>query len=69
MKTYVIGFDTPDRDNVLELIRDFSNDILIDRIDEDQVTITIEQDDEESDKIYSHLQEAVLRNTEINWMI
>jgi hypothetical protein len=69
MKTYVIGFDAPDLDNVLELIRGFSNDILIDRIDEDKVTITIEQDDAESDKMYSHLQEAILRNTEINWMI
>lgn len=69
MKTYVIGFDAPDQDNVLELIRDFSSDILIDRVSDNQITITIEQDDAESDKIYEHLQEAILRNTEINWMI
>jgi hypothetical protein len=69
MKTYTIGFDASDRDNVLELIRDFSYDIIIDRVEEDNVRLTIELDDDESDKMYNYLQEAVLRNTEINWMI
>jgi len=69
MKTYMIGFDAPDKENVLELIRDFSNDIVIDRVDKNNITITIELDDAEADKMYEHLQEAILRNTEINWMI
>jgi hypothetical protein len=69
MKTYVIGFDAPDRDNVLELISDFSSDIRIDDIEADKVTIAIKQNDIAADTMYSNLQEAVLRNTDINWMI
>jgi hypothetical protein len=69
MKTYKIRFDPSDRDHVLELIRDFSNDVMIDHIGERSVMITIEREDAESDRMYSDLQETVLRNSEINWMI
>ena len=68
MKTYVIGFDAPDRDNVLELLRDASSDIRINRIEEESVTFTIAQQAEKAEALYSALQEEVLRHAEINWV-
>lgn len=55
MKNFVIRYDATDKNSVLNLVRNFSNDITIDKIEEDRVGITIELDDEEADALYDKL--------------
>ena len=59
MKNYVIPYDPSDKHSVLNVVRHFSNDIQIDRVEEDRVGITIELDDEEADVLYLKLNEDV----------
>lgn len=59
MKNYVIHFEPSDKHSVLNLVRNFSNDVVIDRVEEDRVGITIELDDAESDRLYSKLHDEV----------
>lgn len=59
MKNYVLRFQEEDQKIVLDTIRQFSNDIQIDRVDSREVGITIEREDEESDEMYSSLQREV----------
>jgi hypothetical protein len=59
MKNFVIRYETTDKHSILNLIRNFSNDVTIDKVEEDRVGITIELDDEEADELYSELNEEV----------
>lgn len=59
MKNYVIHYEPSDKHSVLNLVRNFSNDIQIDYAQEDRVGITIELDDPEADGLYDKLYEEV----------
>lgn len=59
MKNYVINFDPSDKHSVVNTVSNFSNDIQIDKIEEDRVGITIELDDDEADGLYEKLSEEV----------
>jgi hypothetical protein len=59
MKNYVINYEPSDKHSVLQLVRNFSNDIQVDRVEEDRVGITIELDDEAADELYDRLREEV----------
>jgi hypothetical protein len=65
MKNYTIQYEPVDKNSVLNLIRNFSNDVTIDHIEDDRVRITIELDDEESDEKYERLSEEVREMTEV----
>ncbi|HMJ71180.1 MAG TPA: hypothetical protein VK508_19905 [Cyclobacteriaceae bacterium] len=65
MKNYTIQYEPADKNSVLNLIRNFSNDVTIDHIEEDRVRITIELDDEEADEKYERLHEEVREMTEV----
>jgi hypothetical protein len=59
MKNYVITYEPNDKHSVLNLVRNFSNDIQIDKAEEDRVGITIELEDGEADELYDELLEEV----------
>ena len=59
MKNYVINYEPSDKHSVLNLVRNFSNDIQIDHVEEDRVGITIELDDAEADELYDRLHDEV----------
>lgn len=59
MKNYVINYDPSDKHSVINTVRHFSNDIQIDRVEEDRVGITIELDDDDADGLYEKLSEEV----------
>jgi hypothetical protein len=59
MKNYIIIFEPADKHSVLNLVRNFSNDIQIDYTQEDRVGITIELDDAEADDMYRRLQDDI----------
>lgn len=59
MSTYSIMCSPDTRDDVVRLVSDFSNDVLIDRLEDDRVTITIESD--QADSIYNQILEEVGR--------
>ena len=59
MSTYKIQFTDETRDNVIRLVKDYSHDILVDHVDDDSITITIESD--EAETIYNNLLEAIGR--------
>lgn len=59
MKNYIINYEPSDKHSVLHLVRNFSNDVTVDRIEEDRVGITIELDDNEADELYDKLREEV----------
>lgn len=59
MKNYVIRYEPVDKHSILNLIRHFSNDITIDKVEEDRVGITIELDDDEADELYDKLADEV----------
>jgi len=59
MKNFVIHYEPTDKHSVLNLVRHFSNDVTIDRVEEDRVGITIELDDHEADELYDKLTEEV----------
>jgi hypothetical protein len=63
MKNYVIHYEPTDKNSVLNLIRNFSNDVTIDRIEEDRVGITVELEDKEADEKYDRLHEEVREMT------
>lgn len=63
MKNFVIRYEPTDKHSVLNLIRNFSNDVTIDKVEEDRVGITIELDDEEADEMYGELSEEVREMT------
>jgi hypothetical protein len=65
MKNFVIRYDPTDKHSVLNLIRHFSNDVTIDKIEEDRVGITIERDDDEADEMYGELSEQVREMTDV----
>jgi hypothetical protein len=65
MKNFVIRYEPTDKHSVLNLVRNFSNDITIDKVEEDRVGITIELDDEEADEMYSELSEEVREMTDV----
>lgn len=65
MKNFVIRYEPADKHSILNLIRNFSNDVTIDKVEEDRVGITIELDDEEADEMYSELSEEVREMTDI----
>ena len=59
MKNYVIHYEPSDKHSVLNLVRNFSNDVTIDKIEEDRVGITIELDDDQADEKYDRLREEI----------
>lgn len=59
MKNYVIWYEAGDKHSVLNLVRNFSNDVTIDKVEDDRVGITIELDDEEADELYDGLRKEV----------
>jgi hypothetical protein len=59
MKNYVIRYEPADKHSVLNLIANYSNDVTIDKIEEDRVGITIQLDDDEADEKYEKLNEEV----------
>ena len=59
MKNYVIPYEPSDKHSVLNLVRNFSNDIQIDKAEEDRVGITIELEEGEADELYDELLEEV----------
>lgn len=65
MKNYVINYEPSDKHSVLNLVRHFSNDVQIDKVEEDRVGITIELEDEEADEKYDHLLEEVREMVEV----
>jgi hypothetical protein len=65
MKNFVIRYEPTDKHSVLNLIRNFSNDVTIDKAEEDRVGITIELDDDEADEMYGELQEQVRELTDV----
>lgn len=64
MKNYVIHFDPPHHHRVIEIVRRYSNDIIIDYINEDSIAITVERDDEDADVLYQGLRSEVKRQLE-----
>jgi hypothetical protein len=65
MKNFVIRYEPTDKHSVLNLIRNFSNDVTIDKVEEDRVGITIELDDDEADEMYGELNEQVREMTDV----
>jgi len=65
MKNYVITYEPTDKHSVLNLVRHFSNDVQIDRVEEDRVGITIELDDDAADEEYDRLREDVREMVEV----
>jgi hypothetical protein len=59
MKNYVIRFREEDQKTVLDLVRNFSNDIQFGHIEGTEAGITIELEDEEADEMYSTLQREI----------
>lgn len=59
MKNYVVRFKPVESERVLEIVREFSNDILINHVLEDEIGITIELEDDASDKLYNDLQKEI----------
>lgn len=59
MKNYVINYEPSDKHSVLQLVRNFSNDVQVDKVEEDRVGITIELDDNDADKLYTRLYDEV----------
>lgn len=57
MQNYRIYFTEETRDSVMEVVKNFSNDILIDNVTDDSVGITIESDDAEN--IYRKLIDSI----------
>ena len=64
MKNYVIHFDPSHHHRVIEIVRRYSNDIIIDYINEDSIAITVERDDEDADVLYQGLRSEVKRQLE-----
>lgn len=65
MKNYVIHYEPTDKHSVLNLVRSFSNDVTIDKVEEDRVGITIELDDNQADEKYDRLREDVREMVEV----
>lgn len=65
MKNYVIAYEPTDKHSVLNLVRNFSNDVVVDKVEEDRVGITIELDDERAEDLYEELIEEVHAITEV----
>jgi hypothetical protein len=65
MKNYVIHYEPADKHSVLNLVRNFSNDVTIDRVEEDRVGITIELEDDEADEKYDRLCEDIRDMVEV----
>lgn len=65
MKNYVINYEPTDKHSVLNLVRNFSNDVTIDNVEEDRVGITIELDDDQADEKYDRLIEDVREMVEV----
>ena len=59
MKNYVINYEPSDKHSVLQLVRNFSNDVQVDRVEEDRVGITIELDDDDADRLYTKLYDEI----------
>lgn len=59
MKNYVINYEPSDKHSVLNLIHNYSNDVTVDKAEEDRVAITIELDDDAADEMYDKLREDV----------
>lgn len=64
MKNYVIQFDPPHNHRVIEIVRTYSSDIIIDYINEDSIAITIERDNEDADVLYQQVRKEVNRQLE-----
>jgi hypothetical protein len=65
MKNYVINYEPSDKHSVLNTVRHFSNDVQIDRVEEDRVGVTIELDDRDADVLYDKLREEVREVLEV----
>lgn len=65
MKNYIINYEPTDKHSVLNLVRNFSNDVTIDNVEEDRVGITIELDDDKADAKYDRLREDVREMVEV----
>lgn len=59
MKNYIINYEPGDKHSVLNVVRNYSNDVLVDKVEEDRVGITIELDDDEADRLYTKLYNEV----------
>lgn len=60
MTVYRIHYNEDTRDEVLEIVKNFSNDIIINDTDENSMGITIETD--EAEMIYNDLLEEIGRS-------
>jgi hypothetical protein len=65
MKNYVINYEPSDKHSVLSLVRHYSNDVTVDKVEEDRVGITIELDDDEADDKFDQLREEVREMLEV----
>ena len=59
MKNYVINYEPADKHSVLQLVSNFSNDVQVDKVEEDRIGITIELDDDDADRLYTKLYDEV----------
>ena len=59
MKTYKVNYSETTKNKVMDIVRNFSHDIIINKMEEDGVMITIELDDTEADDLYNRLVDAI----------
>lgn len=64
MNNYKVHYDPPMQDKIISIVKNFSNDILIDKVEDDGVSITIELEDEESQILYKELIEHINEQTD-----
>lgn len=63
MENYKIHYTDETKDVVLDVVKNFSNDIIIDNVSDDGVGITIESD--EAELLYQELLEEISRRVNI----
>ena len=59
MKNYKFYFEPGEQQDILNILRGTSNDILIDGVTEDTISFTIELEDEAADQLYEDLKNEV----------
>lgn len=61
MKFFRIYVNEEIRDQTLDVVKSFSNDILIEEVEDDSIGITIETEEPEADELYESLLEELNR--------
>lgn len=59
MKNYKFYFEPGELQDILNILRGTSNDVLIDGVTNDSISCTIELEDEAADKLYEQLKNEV----------